>query len=179
MSSGVSSSFDDGLGAVVHGPCVLSAGPGVGIGLRCAFAYLDGLLLSVEVKAVGQAAQAADESRIHLGSRSGYRHVPRLPLSSPRLSVPASAAGLRPDGQLWRRLEPHYDRTSRTTRGAGGEDPGTPAYIQDLDLWWPTVPEDARLPVEAGWPELGAPMTTTVLALRNLDDLAEKVVRLA
>lgn len=59
VTSGVSSSFDEGLGALVHGPCVLSTGPGIGIGLRCAFAYLDGLLLSVEVKAIGQAAQDA------------------------------------------------------------------------------------------------------------------------
>lgn len=179
MSSGISSSFDDGLGALVHGPCVLSSAPGVGIGLRCVFAYLDGLLLSLEIKAIGRAAQDANEARIHFGGRGGPRHVPRLPPSSPRFGVPASAAGLRPDGELWLRLETHHDSRSHAWRGGNGDDPGTPAYLQDLDLWWPTLPGDGRLPIEAGWPELGAPMTTTVLTLENLDDLSERVVRLA
>ena len=182
MDSGISSSFADGLGALAHGPRVLSAGPGIGIGLRCAFAYLDGLLLSVEVKALGQTARNAYESDIHPGSRSGRRHRPLLPRSEVRLSVPASAAGLTPDGELWLRLTHHYDSRAHTARGYTGDNPegnpGTPAYIHDLDLWWPKLPEDARLPLEAGWPELGAPMTTTVLDLDNLDGLAERVVRL-
>ncbi|WP_432574101.1 hypothetical protein [Kineococcus sp. SYSU DK005] len=178
MSSAISSSFDRQLGALVHGPCVLSAGPGIGIGLRCAFAHSDGLLLSIEVKAIGQAARDAYESDSHPGSRSGRRYRPLLPRSEVRLSVPASAAGTTPDGQPWLRLEHHSNSRAHTARGASGDGPGTPAYIQDLDVWWPTLPEDARLPLQAGWPELGAPMTTTVLQLQNLDQLAETVVRL-
>ena len=61
MTSGISFSFVEGLGALAHGPCILSQGPGIGLGLRCAFAYLDGLLLSIEVKATGQAAQDASD----------------------------------------------------------------------------------------------------------------------
>jgi len=175
----VSQSFDDGLGALAHGPCVLSAGPGIGIGLRCAFAYLDGLLLSIEIKAIGQAAQNAYESDIHPGSRGGHRHRPLLPRSDVRLSVPASAAGTRPDGEPWLRLQGHFSSRAHTGRGYSEDRPGTPAYVQDRDVWWPTLPEDARLPLEAGWPELGAPMTTTILALANLDQLAERVVRLS
>ncbi|WP_432573199.1 hypothetical protein [Kineococcus sp. SYSU DK005] len=179
MSSAISSSFDRELGALVHGPCVLSTGPGIGIGLRCAFAHLDGLLLSIEVKATGQAARNAhDSDSLPRSGRSGLRPSRTLPYSSARLSVPASAAGTTPDGQPWLRLEHHSDRRAHTARRSSGDDPGTPAYVQDLDLWWPDLPADARLPLEAGWPELGAPMTTTVLVLENLDDLAEKVVRL-
>ncbi|GAA0323066.1 hypothetical protein [Kineococcus aurantiacus] len=178
MTSGISSSFDDGLGVLAHGPRVLSTGPGIGIGLRCVFAHLDGLLLSVQVKAVGQTARDAYESDVHPGSRSGRRHRPRLPRSDVRLSVPASAAGLTPDGELWLRLHHRYDSAAHTARGYSDGTPGTPAYVHDLDLWWPKLPEDARLPLEAGWPELGAPVTTTVLALENLDDLAEQVVGL-
>lgn len=92
--------------------------------------------------------------------------------------MPASAAGTRPDGELWLRLSDHFNGVGHSTRGASEDDPGTRAYVQDLDVWWPNLPEDARLPLEAGWPELGAPMTTTVLALENLDQLAERVVRL-
>lgn len=178
VTNDVSWSFEEGLGALSHGPCVLSTGPSIGIGLRCVFAYLDGLLLSVEVKATGQAARDAYESKLHPGSRSGRRHVPLLPRSDARLSVPASAAGLRPDGELWLRLTHHSDRRSHGSRGYSPDDLGTPAYVRDLDVWWPTLPSDGRLPLEAGWPELGAPMTTTVLALENLDQLAERVVRL-
>ncbi|ABS03905.1 hypothetical protein Krad_2425 [Kineococcus radiotolerans SRS30216 = ATCC BAA-149] len=179
VTSGISFSFVEGLGALAHGPCVLSQGPGIGLGLRCAFAYLDGLLLSIEIKAIGQVAQDAYESDFHPSGRSGRQRAPRLPRSDPHFSVPASAAGLTPDGQLWHRLEHHYSSGGPVARGASGEDPGSPAYLRDLDLWWPKLPEDARLPLEAGWPELGAPMTTTVLALENLDDLYERVVRLA
>lgn len=179
MASGISFSFVEGLGALVHGPRVLSRGPGIGLGLRCAFAYLDGLLLSLEVKAIGQAALDAAESEFRLPSgRSGPPRPPRLPPSAPHFSVPASAAGLTPEGQLWLTLDQHHNSGGLLTRGARGEDPGTLAYHRDVDLWWPGSPEDARLPFEAGWPELGAPTTTTVLALENLDDLHERVVRL-
>ena len=180
VTSAVSYPFVEGLGALAHGPCVLSTGPGIGIGLRCAFAYYEGLLLSLEVKAIGQAAQDAYASSSHPRSgRSGrHQHRPSLPSSQARLDVPASAAGIRPDGEKWLRLEHHFSSSSYTSRGYSDDDPGTPAYAHDLDVWWPDLPADARLPLEAGWPELGAPMTTTVLALENLDQLAEHVVRL-
>jgi hypothetical protein len=185
VSSGISSSFIQSLGALAHGPCILSAGPGIGIGLRCIFAFHDGLLLSIEVKAIGQAAQDAYDSHNHprsgrggRGGRRAHPQPPRLPLSSVRLDVPESAAGIRPDGEKWLRLDTHFDSTSHTARGFSQDNPGTPAYVQDLDVWWPDLPEDAHLPLEAGWPELGAAMTTTVLALDNLDQLDEQVVRL-
>lgn len=179
VTSGISFSFMEGLGALTHGPRILSQGPGIGIGLRCAFAYLDGLLLSIEVKATGQAAQDASESNFRPRSgRSGRQPRPRLPESAPRFSVPASAAGLTPDGQLWLTLDQHYASGGPVARGARDEDPGSLAYHRDVDLWWPNLPEDARLPLEAGWPELGVPMTTTVLALENLDNLYERVVGL-
>jgi hypothetical protein len=179
VTSGISFSFVEGLGALAHGPRILSQGPGIGLGLRCAFAYLDGLLLSIEVKATGQAAQDASESGFRPRSgRSGRQPRPRLPESAPRFSVPASAAGLTPDGQLWLTLSHHYSSSGPVARSASNGDPGALAYVQDVDLWWPNLPEDARLPLEAGWPELGAPMTTTVLTLENLDNLHERVVRL-
>jgi hypothetical protein len=179
VTSDVSYPFTEGMGALAHGPCVLSAGPGIGIGLRCVFAYYEGLLLSIEVKAIGQAARDAYESDTHPRSgRGGRRNLPSRPHSSPRLSVPASAAGTRPDGELWLRLEHHHSSTSHTARGHSEHDPGTPAYVHDLDVWWPDLPADGRLPLEAGWPEVGAPMTTTVLVMENLDQLAERVVRL-
>lgn len=126
VTSGISSSFDDGLGVLAHGPRVLSTGPGIGIGLRCVFAHLDGLLLSVQVKAVGQTARDAYESDVHPGSRSGRRHRPRLPRSDVRLSVPASAAGLTPDGELWLRLHHRYDSAAHTARGYSDGTPEPP-----------------------------------------------------
>ncbi len=182
MTSGISSSIVGGLGSLAHGPCVLSQGPGIGLGLRCAFGYLDGLLLSIEVKAVGQAAQDASESgfrpRSGRSARGGRPRAPRLPRSGPHFDVPVSAADLTPDGEPWRRLEHHHSSSGLVAGSPVAEGLGSLRYRQDVDLWWPGVPEDARLPLEAGWPELGAPTTTTVLVLENLDDLHERVVRL-
>lgn len=179
MSDLVSMSFVKGLGVLAHGPCVLSSGPGIGIGLRCVFAYPDGLLLSVQVKAIGQAATDAHDSSSHprsgRGGRAGRRHpsAPRLPLSQVKLRVP-----VEPGVNDHLRLSHHHSSTAHTARGYSADTPGTRVHVHDLDVWWPAVPLDARLPVEAGWPEVGAPMTTTVLNLGDLDGLADRVVRL-
>ncbi|WP_432572293.1 hypothetical protein [Kineococcus sp. SYSU DK005] len=185
MSSGIPLSFEQELGVLAHGPRVLSAAPGIGIGLRCVFAHTDGLMLCVQVKATGQTARDAYQSGPHLGSgRSAHPPRPALPPSEVRLQVPASAGGSIPDAQPWPWLEHHVNHTTYGTPGASPDHPdhpdrpGTALYVQELNLWWPVLPADARLPLHAGWPEIGAPMSTTVLALHHLDRLAQEVIKL-
>ena len=182
VSSGIPFSFEQELGVLAHGPRVLSAAPGIGIGLRCLFAHSDGLMLCVQVKATGQTARDAYECGPHLGSgRSGGLPRPALPPSEVRLEVPAGAGGSTAEAQSWPWLEHHVNHTTYGTPGASPDHPnrpGTPLYVQELNLWWPALPADARLPLHAGWPEIGAPMSTTVLVLHHLDRLAQEVIRL-
>lgn len=188
--------FLEGLGVLTHGPHVLGTGPGVGIGLRCVFAYPEGLLLSIQVKAVGQAAIQADDGD-RRGTRGGSRSrgearrsaQPWRPVNFVRLSVIAPQSENEP--QPAPELQHHLHTSAHTTRSRSadpeadpgpvaldGDAPGTPVHIQDIDLWWPALPPRARLTLQAGWPEMGVPLSTTVLELKGLDRLEEGVVSL-
>lgn len=164
--------FAWGLGVVVHGPAVLSRGPDVGVGLRCAFGYPEGLLLSTELKAVGRAAQDVHDVSLHPRSGRGgrgRRPAPResRPLSSLRFEV--LEAGEPRD------VSAHHHSTGH--HGRGGPDAGTPTPAATMDVdWWLPAPwiagprhprpgEDGTVTVRVGWPEIGLPTTTTVLTL--------------
>lgn len=179
--------FLERLGVLAHGPVLLSTGPEIGIGLRCVFAYPEGLLLSIQVKAIGQAASDAHEGDRHGsrgGSRTGSRRQrrpdqPLRPMNFVRLSVVAPQTESGPEPQTAPpQLRHHLQQVAHTTRGASEDEPGAPVHVQDIDVWWPALPVRSRLTVQAGWPELGAPLTTRVLELRGLDRLEEGAVSL-
>lgn len=184
--------FLEGLGVLAHGPHLLGAGPGVSIGLRCIFAHPEGLLLSLQVKAVGGAAERAHEGD-RRGTRGGSRgrgeprrpDRDRRPVNFVRLFVIAPQNDDEP--QPGPELHHHLHTTAPTTRsqpadpGSDGPDedaPGFPVHVQDIDVWWPALPLRARLTLRAGWPEMGVPLTTTVLQLRDLDQVHDGVVGL-
>lgn len=178
--------FLEGLGVLAHGPVLLSTGPEIGIGLRCVFAYPEGLLLSLQVKAIRQAARDAREGDRHGsrgGSRTGSRRQRRpdqawRPVNFVRLSVLAPQTESGPEPQTAPELRHHLHQVAHTTRGGSEDEPGAPVHVQDIDVWWPALPLRSRLTVQAGWLELGASLTTTVLELQGLDRLEENVVSL-
>ncbi|WP_432542607.1 hypothetical protein [Kineococcus sp. SYSU DK002] len=170
----MSRSFAQGLGVVVHGPAVLARGPGIGVGLRCAFGYPDGMVLSTDLKAVGPAARDVED--VSLRPRSGRgRSRGRVPARPPR---PHSVLRFEVlEGGELREVE--WLLHSTWSHGRGNPDAGTiePAVTISMDLWlpfpWiagprhPRPGEDGTVTVRAGWPEVGLPTTTTVLTLTD------------
>ncbi|WP_380176147.1 hypothetical protein ACFEMC_10645 [Kineococcus sp. DHX-1] len=178
--------FLEELGVLAHGPALLSTGPEIGIGLRCVFAYPEGLLLSIQVKAIGRAAGDAREGDRHgtRGGPQGGRRQPRRPdqrrrpVNAVRLSVITPQTENEPPPQTAPELHHHLHQAAHTTRGSCQDEPGAPVHIQDIDVWWPALPLRSRLTLQAGWPELSAPLTTTVLELQGLNRLQDSVVSL-
>ncbi|WP_432510097.1 hypothetical protein [Kineococcus sp. SYSU DK001] len=170
----MSRSFTQGLGVVVHGPAVLARGPGIGVGLRCAFGYPDGMVLSTDTKAVGPAAQEVHD--VSPRPRSGRsRSRSRVPARPPR---PHSALRFEvlQDGEP---RETEVLLHSTWSHGRGDPDAGTfePAVTISVDWWLPSPwiagprhprpGEDGTVTVRTGWPEVGLPTTTTVLTLTD------------
>jgi len=157
--------FMIGLGVVAHGPAVLSSGPDIGIGLRCIFAYPEGLLVSMQIRAVDGAGQLLADMLSH--PHAGAPRRPHVPHSWLQLTV-------LDDGEEMP-LTGHH--SSGTSISAGVTDDGvqTAGYDRDVDAWVTGTPARGVLEVRTGWPEVGAPMTTTHLVMEGLTDLATAV----
>lgn len=174
MSGEQGLSFAWGLGVLVHGPCVLSRGPGVGVGLRCAFGYPDGLLLSTELKAVGEAAQDVDDVSFHPRSGRGGRGPRRVFRPHSALRFEVLEAGRPREVRVEHHLSAHHGRRD-VGRGARDGETFTAATTVEVDWWlagpWiagprhPRPGEDGTVTVRTGWPEVGLAVTTTVLTL--------------
>ncbi|WP_146099645.1 hypothetical protein [Kineococcus xinjiangensis] len=158
--------FIVGLGKIVHGPALLCAGPGVGMGVRCVFAYPEGLIVSFSVRGVGDAVRLIGYASPTAGTPEVDPDDPGLPLSEVRLAftVDRRHVGLTgtPRGRIF----------SGAMTGDRDPDP-VPIYERDLDAWVAPLPRDGRLQVQAGWPEVGLPLSTTILTLHGLDEVQD------
>lgn len=143
------------LGAVVHGPVLLSRAPGIVAGLRCVVAHPGRLLLPLVVRAEGVQAEAAGRQTFHDGLPLG-----EVGGSQPQLHVTVDEMS-------------GYADASATQCSGGGD-----AFSLDADYWITHHPRDGRLHVSIAWPEAGLPETSTVLVLEGLDDAQERIVRL-
>lgn len=146
------------LGAVVHGPVLLSRAKDVAAGLRCVWAHPEGLWLPLVVQARGVHAEAAVRRSF---DRTGAGDPPH--------------AGL---GVGLRLVVGVGDRTGIAEALGGSSSGGDDDFTSEPHYWVGDLPRDGVLRVGVSWPEVGLPETQTTLCLEGLADLAGRVIHL-
>jgi hypothetical protein len=137
------------LGIVAHGAAVVARSPGIGLGMRCVFAYPDGLALWLALHATGVQAEAA-------GRRTGsYRRGSEPVL---RAEINGQAVEVAP-------LE--------SSTGQGQDH-----YQSELRCWVAALPSDGRVTLTGSWVEAGLAEGSVELRLTGLAEVATGVLRL-
>lgn len=140
----------DDLGAVVHGPAIISRSPGIVAGVRCVFAHATGLSLRVVVRAEGVQAEAAAR-RMHDHGRYDEGFV------------------------VTARVD---DQSGPVLSGGGESSGGDDTFAADQGFWIEALPADGRLTLGIAWPEAGLAAGEVTLTLTGLDRLDSSVLPL-
>ncbi|MFD0483021.1 hypothetical protein ACFQ46_10480 [Kineococcus sp. GCM10028916] len=136
----------DELGAGVHGPVVLARSPGIVAGLRCVFAYTDGVSLPFVLRAEGVQAEAANRQ-----SFSGQTSLDEI---GPGTSSWPSVAV---------QIGDHEGLVDASQAGGSSSDD---VYDLDANFWIDALPADGRVVVTVSWVQAGLAESRTELRLR-------------
>ncbi|MDQ1288598.1 MAG: hypothetical protein QG622_2164 [Actinomycetota bacterium] len=149
----------EALGAVVHGPVIIARSPGVVVGLRCVFAYPEGLRLPVVVVATGVHAEAAQRQRGYWGSPDGDLG--------------------EPPGSSWLLLDVQVNgKEGEVEPFAEADSTGEDRHVQESEYWIGELPDDGTLRLGAAWPQVGLAPSAVTLALPGLREAAATAIPL-
>ncbi|PWJ52510.1 hypothetical protein SAMN06264364_1192 [Quadrisphaera granulorum] len=143
---------------MAHGPVVLASDGDVAAGLRCVWAYPEGLLLPVVIRARGVHAEAA--VRQTFGRDRAGVHASELQGSALRVEVRVN------------------DHNGVAEASGGSSSGGEEVFTAEPHYWIGELPRDGQIDLRVSWPEVGLADTAMTLHLEDLTDLRERVVRL-
>lgn len=151
------------LGALAHGPVLLARVPGIAVGLRCVFAFPEGLKLWFVAHARDVDLVPANPSpRSEEEAAELSRRWSEFPAGADEPVVHVGVGGIR------QRLPLH---------ARGDHSSGTGARHVSGELRVLGLPADGRVTVDVSWgPSL--PETSTTLQLENLEEVAASAVAL-